>query len=93
MIVPEEDLIHGKLWVLSTADESQDIASEKHFHNTYAAIKLYENESIDDLTSLERVFEGKRVEYFEAFLCTACEAPLVLVESDVEDILLPGSCH
>ena len=41
MIVPEKHFVHGKLWVLSTADESQDIASEKHLDNSDAAIELW----------------------------------------------------
>jgi hypothetical protein len=41
MIVPEENLVHGKLRMLPTADQCQDIASEEHFNNADAAIELY----------------------------------------------------
>lgn len=38
-------------------------------------------------TSFEGIFEGVGVEYFEAALGAQREAALVLVESDVEDVL------
>jgi hypothetical protein len=41
MIVPEQDFIHRKLGVLSTANQSQDIASEEHFNNADATIEFY----------------------------------------------------
>jgi hypothetical protein len=38
MIVPDYHFVHGKLWVLSTADQSHDIASEKHHDDSDAAV-------------------------------------------------------
>lgn len=41
MIVPQKDLIHGELWMLTTAHQGQDITPEEHLDNSDTAIEIY----------------------------------------------------
>jgi hypothetical protein len=40
MVIPQEDFIHGKLGVRASSDESKNIASKEHLHDTNASIEL-----------------------------------------------------
>ncbi len=87
MIVPEKHFIHRKLGVRASSDKSQNIAAEKHLNDTDSTIEFYPS-YIASLTSFKVISERKSVEYSEAFLSTTGKAPLILVESNVEYLIL-----
>lgn len=41
MIIPKHDLVVRPFWALSSADESENIASEEHLDNSDATVQLY----------------------------------------------------
>ena len=93
-IVPQEHFIRRKFGLLTSTNESQDICSEHHFDNPNTTIKLYRKynnlistRNIYTLTSFMRILEREAVIYLEPIFCTTRETTLILVESDVHDLV------
>jgi len=93
-IVPQEYFISRKFRLLSSTNESQDICSKHHFDNPNTTIKLYRKynnlistRNIYTLTSFMRILEREAIIYFEPIFCATRETTLILVESDVHDLI------
>ena len=75
MVVPDHDFVGRVLRVRPAADEGQDVAPEEHLDGGYSSVGELPPEDL-----AERV----AVEDSEAMVCTHREAPVVLVERQVE---------
>ena len=78
MVIPEHDLVVWPFGTLSSANESEDVASIKHLYNSYSTVDV----------SHKLASEGQSVEDPETCLRANGEAVLVLVEANVTDFLL-----
>ena len=84
MVVPNHDPLLGIRRISSSPNQREDVASEEHFHHANAA---------QDKVPAKRLVERIRVIDPEAFVCTACEASIVLVEANMQQLIHLPSCE
>ncbi len=75
MVVPKEDLVHGKLRVLPSSDKGQNIASEEHLNNSDSAIELYFDYFGGLLPLLKVSLKGQVLYIFKPFSVPQAKQP------------------
>jgi hypothetical protein len=75
MIVPKENFVQGEFRVLATTDKGQDIASEKHLHNTNTSIKFYKLDLVFNLPLLKVSLNGDELKILNPFYVPHAKQP------------------
>jgi hypothetical protein len=89
MIALDHDFVGRVMGVISAADEREYVAAEQHLDDTDTPSPAADS-ALDGEVPAEDLSEGVAVVDAEARLGARCEAAVVLVEGDVEDVLGRG---
>ena len=109
MVIPEHDFVRWPLWAITSTHKRKNVASEEHLNDADSSIHIYKENLIkflaremtqffdqvilEWLTSDKLATEWYRIKNAEACLSANCEAVLLLIESNVADLLRFASFH